>query len=243
MSLVISKKANYFREKNGLSSGEPINLKSLLLRLNVLTVYRQLSESFSGMCLKINDKSNFILINSNHSRGRQHFTIAHELYHLYIQPNFEIHQCQSGYFNSKNKEELNADLFASYLLMPESGIYELIPDEELNNKTINLKTVLKLEHFFSVSRSAILFRLKSLKLLNNESYELIKSLPTKLTALQYGYDISLYEAGNNNLVLGDYGEKARTLFENDKISEGHYLELMRKIGIDISTQNDEQTIN
>ncbi|KAA6311321.1 hypothetical protein EZS27_037525 [termite gut metagenome] len=76
-----------FRNDCFISSHEPINCKNLLLQLNVLTLYRPLSNNFSGMCLKSNEKK-FILVNSNHSRGRQHFTIAHEFYHLFLEQSF-----------------------------------------------------------------------------------------------------------------------------------------------------------
>ena len=52
---IIEKQVSEFRRDNGFSLSEPITLKSLLLRLNILTVFRPLSENFSGMCLK--DKS------------------------------------------------------------------------------------------------------------------------------------------------------------------------------------------
>lgn len=42
----------------------------------------------------------------------------------------------------------------------------------------------------------------------------------------------LLDSGNEGRVIGDFGEKARKLFEADKISEGHYRELLHKIGID-----------
>ena len=234
MSVILQKKANSFRERNGISGSEAIRLKSLLLKLNVLTLFRPLTEAFSGMSLKINDNARFILVNSKHSIGRQHFTIAHELYHLYIQEKFEIHQCKTGLFDTKNKEEYNADYFASCLLMPESGIHEMIPDEELKKKKISLQTVIKLEQYFSVSHSSMLVRLKMLDLLDTKTLEYFKTFKATETAQQYGYDTSLYKEGNHNIIVGDYGQKAKMLFDIEKISEGHYLELMQQIGIDIT---------
>jgi Zn-dependent peptidase ImmA (M78 family) len=234
MNVILQKKANLFRERNGISSSEAIRLKSLLLKLNVLTVFKPLADGFSGMSLKINDSARFILINSSHSLGRQHFTIAHELYHLYIQEKFEIHQCKTGLFDTKNKEEYNADYFASCLLMPEIGIHELIPDEELNKKKISLQSIIKLEQYFSVSHSSMLVRLKMLGLLDQKAFDYYKTFKATETAQQYGYDTSLYKEGNQNVVVGNYGEKAKMLFDKEKISEGHYLELMQQIGIDIT---------
>jgi Zn-dependent peptidase ImmA (M78 family) len=234
MKAIIQKKAYSFREQNGISGGEAIRLKSLLLKLNVLTVFRPLTEGFSGMSLKINDDARFILINSNHSVGRQHFTIGHELYHLYIQEKFEMHACKTGLFDIKNIEEYNADYFAACLLVPEKGIYELIPDEELNKNKIVLQTIIKLEQYFSVSRSSMLVRLKILKLIDNKYFEQLRINKAIDTAQQYGYDTALYKPGNDNLIIGDYGEKAKRLFDSERISEGHYLELMQQIGIDIT---------
>lgn len=234
MNVILQKKANSFRERNGISGSEAIRLKSLLLKLNVLTMFRPLTEGFSGMSLNISDDARFILVNSNHSIGRQHFTIAHELYHLYIQEKFEIHQCKTGLFDSKNKEEYNADYFASSLLMPEIGIHELIPDEELNKKKISLQSVIKLEQYFSVSHSSMLVRLKMLGLLDTKTFDHFKTFKATETAQQYGYDTALYKDGNHNVIVGDYGEKAKMLFDIEKISEGHYLELMQQIGIDIT---------
>ena len=128
---IIEKQVSEFRTDNGLSASEPVTLKSLLLKLNILTVFRPLSDNFSGMCLKDNSGHRFMLINSNQPRGRQHFTIAHELYHLFIEEKPTPHKCNPGY--SKNFVEQSADMFASLLLMPESGICQLVPENELKN--------------------------------------------------------------------------------------------------------------
>jgi len=44
-----------FRQQNGYSSTEPVHLKSLLLKKNVLSLFRPLSDDFSGMALKIGE--------------------------------------------------------------------------------------------------------------------------------------------------------------------------------------------
>ena len=56
--------AKKFRLDNGISQNEPINLKSLLRKLNILTIYKPLSETFYGMSLKSKSGASFILINS-----------------------------------------------------------------------------------------------------------------------------------------------------------------------------------
>lgn len=224
-----------FRQEVGLSNTEAINLKSLLLKLGVITVFRPLSDNFSGMSLKDTSNHRFMLINCNQPKGRQHFTIAHELYHLFIEDNPKPHKCQTDN-GAKNPIEQQADLFASILLMPEDGIIQLLPQRELTGSGISLATILKLEHYFSVSRRALLNRLNNLSLITKPEKESYLQQPVQQTARAYGYDTALYNPGNKNLIIGDFGEKARALFDNGRISEGHYLEFLNKL--DYGTDKD-----
>ena len=222
--------AQKFRLDNGLGRSESVNVKSLLRKLNILTVYRPLSDDAYGLSLKSPQGHRFILINSNNSRGRQHFTIAHELYHLFYDELPHPHICCK---DGASKTERQANRFASALLMPEEGIIEMLSDEEYANKKISIATVLKLEQYFGVSRTTMLLRLKELNLLSPSLFEELRAYPVIRSANEYGHDVSLYQPGNQNLVIGDYGEKARLLFEKEKISESHYLELLNLI------RNDE----
>lgn len=236
---VIEKQVAAFRMDNGLGASEPVTLKSLLLKLNVLTVFRPLSDSFSGMCLKDNSGHRFMLVNSNQPMGRRHFTIAHELYHLFIEEKPTPHKCNPG--NSKNVVEQSADMFASSFLMPEAGICQLTPEDELRGKNVSLGTILRLEHYFSVSRSALLYRLLNLGIITESARSKLAETSVKYSARCFGYDTALYEAANEGLVIGDFGEKARNLFDRGKISEGHYMELLHKINVDGMQENENST--
>lgn len=220
--------AKKFRANKNISSTEAINLKSLLRKLNILTVFRPLSDDFCGMSLGSSSGLKFILINSNHPKGRQHFTIAHELYHLFIEDNPIPHVCQQSN-EGKDVSETNADMFASALLMPEDGLFEFITKEEIREKIIQLSTIIKMEQYFSVSRLALLYRLRNCKIITQAELNTLKQYPVKETAKQYGYDTALYDSGNEGLVIGDFGEKARLLYEKEVISEGHYQELLNLI--------------
>lgn len=228
---LVESQVSRFRQETGLSDTEAVNLKSLLLKLNVLTVYRPLSEKFSGMSLKSGDQR-FMLINSNQPKCRQHFTIAHELYHLFVDPNPMPHNCSGE--GKKNETEQCADAFAQMFLMPADGVRQMIPDSELASGHVSLASVLRIEHYFSVSHAAVLNRLFDLKLIDRKERDCYLQYTVKKTAKEYGYDTALYDPGNENLVIGNFGEKARKLFEDEKISEGHYMELLHKIGINDS---------
>ena len=200
-----------FRIANGFSQTEAINLKSLLRKLNIITVFKPLSDSFYGMSLLAPSGLKFILINSNNPKGRQHFSISHELYHLFLDKNPIPHICQD--LDKKNTSEKNADMFAAALLMPEDGLFEFISTEEIKAKSIHLSTIIKIEQYFSVSRQALLYRLENCKLITPSAHKAFLKYPVIETAKQYGYDTALYRAGNEGLVTGDFGEKARVRYE------------------------------
>jgi len=240
--LSLEKAATKFRKENGYDTFNPIRIKSLLLQLNVLTVYKEMNEKFSGLSLKI-DEHRFMLINAKHSIGRQHFTACHELYHLYVQENFEKTICDDA--NETEGEEENADVFAANLLIPGDGLLRQIPDEELKKNKIKINTILEIEQFYACSHKALLRRLNDLGLITTEYNAEIK-YDIKNIAEQYGYDKKLYEPGNTGLVLGNFGAKAKNLYDKDIISESHYLELMRIIGItfeEIGDANDSYRTN
>jgi Zn-dependent peptidase ImmA (M78 family) len=113
----------------------------------------------------------------------------------------------------------------------------MIPEEETKKNSISLSTVVKIEQFYGCSRTALLYRLKSLGLITSEEYEIFNK-NIKLSALLNGYNTKLYEKGHELEIIGDYGEKARRLFDNEKISESHYLTLLKDIGIEIPEMNE-----
>ena len=217
--------AEKFRFQEGLSQSEPINAKMLVRKLNITLVYRPLSENSFGISCRSGEKR-FMLINSQSTRGRQHFTIGHELYHLYFDENPVPHMCCGG---PATGEEKNANRFASSLLMPREGILSCVSGEEITRHDVDIATVLRMEHLFGVSHSTLLIRLKDLGLISSARFDTLERIPVRETAREWGYDSALYESGNEGVVIGDFGEKARRLFESGKISEGHYNELMNML--------------
>lgn len=239
-NLNLEKAAAEFRTKYGYSNSNPIRIKSLLLELKVITIFRDMEGSFSGMSLKIDD-DRFMIVNSSHSLGRQHFTVLHELYHLYIQKDFNHVICNNGIDSKSRKEEDNANIFAANLMLPREGVIKLIPDEELKKDKINLSTILKLEQYYSCSHKAMIKRLFDLNLISKSFEEKLSRVIIKIVAQEYGYSTELYETGNKDVIIGDYGVKAKELFDKEIISESHYLSLMHDLGIDFqSTKNSNK---
>lgn len=212
-----------------VGSSEPLNMKTTLRQLGVMAVYRPLSEELWGLSLKTSDDQHrFMLVNSNVTRGSQHFTIAHELFHLYYDEEPRPHFC--GQELMKDPTERNANMFASALLMPREGLVGNIPAEELMSKEVSIATVLRLEQLYGVSHTTFVVRLKELKLITQQCIDQLLSVSIRREAAMSGFDGSLYLPGNEGLVIGDFGAKARKLFEEERISEGHYHELLNMIG-------------
>ncbi|MCR9080961.1 MAG: ImmA/IrrE family metallo-endopeptidase [Cyclobacteriaceae bacterium] len=231
--LVLEKYATEFRTKNGYSNKESIHLKSLLRKLGVLAVFRPLEMDISGMAIKVGATNRFMLINTARTLGHQHFTICHELYHLFLQQNFESQICHVGLFNKRDKEEFNADLFAAKFLIPEEGILTMVPDKELAKSKVSLSTILNIEQYFSCSRRALLNRLLELRLVDKVEAEAYKE-NIRAGAMKHGMPTKLYEKDEVSEVIGDYGNLARKLYERENISESHYFSLLDDLGVDLS---------
>jgi Zn-dependent peptidase ImmA (M78 family) len=239
---ILEARANRFRDQLGISNSDPIDLYKVLVELNVVTNFRPLSRNFSGMALKAGEER-FILVNTSQTKGRQHFTIGHELYHLFEQPDFNFMLCKVGRFDKKEREEYNADIFSSYLMMPEAGILKTIPEVEMTRgESISLPTIVKLEQYFGVSRNALLVRLDRLRLIKYKEYEQYLTGVIK-SANELGYNIGLYQDGNDYQLIGNYGSVCKKLFEEDKISESHYFNLMQDIGVNIDEKFEENELD
>lgn len=216
--------ARKLRADADMGETEPINVKTLLRKFHIQTMFRPLSDSSYGISIKT-DRAKFMLVNSNSTIGRQHFTIAHELYHLFFDEHPEPHMCKDGLSGA----ERNANLFASALLMPATGLLQEISESEIKTKKINMATILRLEHLYGVSRQSLLYRLKDIKVITEEARAELSLKNVMQTAMEYGYDTSLYKSGNKGVSIGDFGEKAKFLYDCGKISEGHYVESLNML--------------
>ena len=182
--------AKKFRSDNGLSLTEPISLKSLLRKLNILTIFKPLSSSFYGMSLQANNRKCFILINSENAKGRQHFSIAHELFHLFYDEDPVPHVCDE-HAGSKSNSEKNANKFASALLMPQEGLIGMLSQAELKSRKIPISSILRIGQYFSVSHQALLIRLKSSSLISPQNFDELISLNERAFVAENGTKVSI----------------------------------------------------
>jgi len=229
----IEEKAATFRNNNGYGTIEPIILSSLLLKKNIITVFKPLPGDFAGMAIKAADDSLFMMINQEHTIGRQNFTIGHEIYHLCIQEKFDSSYCKVELYDSGSEpEELKANFFSACLLLPRNGVYQLIPSQELQKKNnLSIETIFKIQQYYGLSINAVISRLVELDYVDKSYYDMLASGKMSM-AKKLGYDTILFKSGNFNKIVGDYGPLVNNLYKSQKISESVYLEFMNDINVD-----------
>ena len=132
---------------------------------------KPMEPSTSGMLLRPEDGSVWIVVNSTHSDNRRRFSIAHELGHLLLHPSTDAYVDSFGTAigvnlrderaaRGTNRFEIEANAFAASLLMPEPLVREMVvslpaggdPEDE----------VAELAEQFGVSEQAMTYRLTNL---------------------------------------------------------------------------------
>ncbi|KZX14898.1 ImmA/IrrE family metallo-endopeptidase [Methanobrevibacter filiformis] len=216
--------AEDLRRKWGIDNYTPIDIFSIIgEKINNLTlIFLPLESEISGCCSK-NDKDLLILINSNHSKGRQNFTLAHELYHLKFEENEKWLVCSDEKYNDSEKE---ADNFASSLLMPKCALKEYI--EKNNIEKWSLENILKCEQFFQISHISMLCRLRKEKYISYDEFKRYRH-NIKREATKLGFSTELYEPSIKSkkyFSLGTYIPLTEKAFNNNKISIGKKEELL-----------------
>lgn len=216
------------RKYFGEDAYSPVDIFSILGSNEDLTiVFYPMSERISGICVR--DDNKIIAINSALSYGRQRFTAAHELCHLFFHNDFDKIICAKDIDKNKNKREIEADKFASYFLAPYESLKDFIKIKIKKQKgSLETDDVVRIEQHYGLSRQAMLWRLINEGYLTFEVAETMKTGIAR-SALRLGFDDKLYmpsPAGKQYFTLGKYIKMAEQLKEKDIISIGKYEELL-----------------
>lgn len=225
--------ADQVRSEFGIDNRSSVDIFNLARQIpHLTTVFYPLGENISGICVKQKNFS-IISVNSEQSYGRQRFTMAHELYHLYYDKSSDTSICLSD--SSKyNKVEREADSFASYLLLPYHALQSEIKEYGLNKERDALsdddllKAVVAIEQRYMISRKALLVRLADVDIITKEQREDLGRNVIK-NARRLGYPSALYEPRRGiymKQVEGEYVDLIVQLYSNDLISQGKAEELL-----------------
>lgn len=138
----------------------PIVIESITDSINVKVIKYPFSNEISGTFIR---KGNQLLIgvNKGHHEHRRRFTIAHEIGHCILHSIDMLHSdcedLETVFYRAdkvSNIKEIEANLFAAELLMPEDAIHTCIKND--------IDTILNLAEFFNVSEYAMRYRLTNL---------------------------------------------------------------------------------
>jgi Zn-dependent peptidase ImmA (M78 family) len=167
MSAVITRRAEELVTRHALEP--PIAVIDVAERLGARVDFHDLEDQVSGLLVRKGDQS-FIVVNASHAETRQRFTIAHEVGHLLL------HKATPGVFldgmfvqfredasrNRFDRREVQANMFAASLLMPERFLRE-----ELDGTPIDISdddAIRGIAQRYKVSAQALTIRLVNLGL-------------------------------------------------------------------------------
>lgn len=152
--------------------GIPVPVDKIAKSLGARVRYSPLDDELSGF-IYIKDGVPIIGVNSLHHPNRQRFTIAHEIGHLQLHPNFitsavhvdkqfaeSVLKRDTSSATGAERLEVEANQFAAALLMP-GGIL----DELLEESPIDIEDESSIEEWamdFVVSKAALQYRIRNL---------------------------------------------------------------------------------
>lgn len=176
----------------------------------------KLDDKSSAACTWYNEKP-CLLVNSSEPYWRQHFSVAHELFHLITWNDDLFKQIEKNdLLNEKN--EMLANAFAAGLLMPAEAVKAEINRSTSSDK-VTIPVVIALARKFEVSLSACIYRLLNLHIIGVKEAEklqkdrLLKELDSNFLNKN---NRSSYEFGSSFLRLGylcyEFGKISRARF-------------------------------
>jgi Zn-dependent peptidase ImmA (M78 family) len=145
-----------FAQQKGLSP-VPLDVEGVVKALGIDIRKEDLKDDLSGVLRKSPESSKWeMLINAKHHPNRQRYTMAHELGHYCLHRHIQIEFEDKIFFRGgeSNKEEMQANSFASEVLMPDSDFRKMVHDGK--NKIDDLAQE------FGVSTLALRIRAKNL---------------------------------------------------------------------------------
>ncbi|WP_217972117.1 ImmA/IrrE family metallo-endopeptidase [Staphylococcus xylosus] len=143
------------------------NSTQLLSEMDYYIIKAQAPKNLSGFYMK-KDKFPFIFVNTNHSLGRQNFSLWHEVYHHYMN-----HQNGISDFGSNVLEEREAEIFAGCVLLPDTEIQKWMAEE---GDVMRSDVLSRMSVYYNMSFNGVMVRAMQLNPIPKEKYKALKML-------------------------------------------------------------------
>lgn len=225
--IAIDKLASNTSRLLGLGSRPAFTLQKVLeQKYAVKIVYRSLANIGSGASMLHPTFGAVVVINSDEAPWRCNYNLAHELFHL-------ITGKIISFNDLKNKEmsqdiERKAERFASTILLPEREVVEEISARFNAQNSFSFSDLVDIAREFGVSKIALLYRLKNLRLLK---WENVKKLSTNKTLMNLDKDIRREDWNKEPTAPERFHTLAIRCLRKGLISRGKFTEM---VGIDRS---------
>lgn len=212
--------------------GFSLGLNETLLRKNLedrgyFLFYYPFGESGISGAVFNSVHAKILVINSSKSIGRQNFTVAHELGHIYLHKTESLVEIPGDESSIKERE---ADRFASMFLMPANDVFSIIQTD--GGIELDAVEVMEISQMFRMSYKATLERLKEVFGQRAVPQSLWDKKPLQLAEM-LNMDRRLYEpSGEKYWSNSKYVSTAFRALEEERISFSRFLELMKEIGLD-----------
>lgn len=152
--------ASIVRDHLGLGRAPIADLADLAERhFGIDVAIWPVGDAVSGLCAH-GDGVAVVLVNSDFAVGHERFTTAHELAHHLLGDPREV-VIETEIYQPSSPVETRANAFAAALLMPADGVRELAADRPVDAEVLG-----GLLRHFRVSYTALVYRLRTLKLLS-----------------------------------------------------------------------------
>ena len=155
----------------------PVPLEQLAELCDATIRYEPFDGEVSGMVHCDSNGGGTIGVNSEHSKTRQRFTIAHELGHLLLHADDEFHIDEKRPLARRDAissqavdpREIEANQFAAELLMPESLVRASVDELVEDDPDVTVEDAIDaLARTYRVSTLAMTHRLSSLKIISSD---------------------------------------------------------------------------
>lgn len=246
------------RRRLGLGETALPDIAEMLESQGIRTGVVDLPEDVSGLTLNNRKIGLFVVANRKHHVLRRRFSLAHEYAHVLAdRDRFGLVSRAS---ERDNLIEVRANAFAACFLMPEDGVRQFIAGlgkgqpsriyvevfdgaESLDvegrtvpgSQALQLYDVVLLAHFFDVSRIAVLYRLRNLRLFTEAEFDRLKELDGAGRGRQIAEGLGLSEPdhkeardGFQHRIVG----LALEAYRREEISREKLTELAAMLGIE-----------
>ncbi len=215
-------------ERNRLGLGDgPIGILRDILEQDVglRIFYLPLTPSkFSAIYIYEEQIGGCIAINSLHPEERRRWSLAHEYGH------FLAHRHKSGVFVEDHYQRLPeserfADSFASYFLMPTSGLKRRFNDIRRTKEKITPADLCTLAHYYGVSVAAITLHLEDMKLVPTGTWNTLREKGVKVREAQQQLELGAIPTHDEKLPAR-YQYLAVDAFDQGLITEGQFAHFL-----------------